>query len=63
VKTEYVQNRSLACRCTPEEAEMVTEIAKNKNVSVSKMLHALIFSAALELYKSPLIEKKDILNG
>ncbi len=42
---------------------MVTEIAKNKNVSVSKMLHALIFSAALELYKSPLIEKKDILNG
>lgn len=39
---------TITIKVTPEEKEMIKELAYKKDVTVSKLLHALVFQVALK---------------
>lgn len=38
---------TITIKCTPEEKELIKELAYKKDTTVSRLLHALVFKVAL----------------
>lgn len=43
-----MKTETLTLKCTPEDKAMIKELAYKKDVTVSKLLYALIFKIALK---------------